>query len=322
MDKNNYSKTEDFILDDSFARYVMSGEDPDKSWDAFIKENPELSLELDTAKQLIKYLNSANKLPVKVDKQEELSRLLQEINKPVRRIKLAQHLFKYAAAILILISSISLLELHEVFLYKEYNAKDGNRNIVLSDGTLIDLRKGSSLKVSRFYEILNRDVELEGEAFFNVYRDKNSRFVVQLNTSKVTVLGTAFNIRSYPDSAVVSVKEGKVSFQSDKEGEEVILTKKMSGLCNSFSEFQTRKFNINKMGWSTGEFHFTNQSLSHILKQLETYYPVHFYISDKYNNKSLSFHVSEMELNDVLALLNQIVPEIEIERENQIITIK
>ena len=316
MEKKNYSKAEDFLLDNSFTRYIINQEDPGKSWQSFINDNPQLLPEIEAAKKLVKYLNSSRKLPVQVNKQEELTKLLQKFNSPAKSIKPVYRLLKYAAAVLILCFTFYFFNLHEALLYKEYTAIDKKFKIVLPDNTNINLREGTSLYVSRLYNITNRNVKLEGEAFFKVHKNNNSKFIVKLAKSEVTVLGTIFNIYSNPDSSIVSVKEGKVLFQSYKSGNECYLTKNMSALCNRHSEIYNREFNLNTMGWSTGEFRFSQLGLIDILNLLETYYPVQFIVNEKYKNVKLSFFSSNMELNSLMSLIKQLVPGIKFDKKD------
>ena len=67
----------------------------------------------------------------------------------------------------------------------------------LSDGTVVILNAGSTLNVSRDYGVNNRIVQLDGEGYFNIARDKNNPFVVQTPFLNITALGTEFNIKAY-----------------------------------------------------------------------------------------------------------------------------
>jgi hypothetical protein len=95
----------------------------------------------------------------------------------------------------------------------------------------------------------------------------------------------------------------------------------MSASFTSNYEIQTGEFNLNNIGWSTGEFHFRNQNLMQILDLLETYYPVRFIVGDKYKDIKLSFHVSNMKLDSVLSLIQQLIPGIEFEKKGERIII-
>lgn len=75
----------------------------------------------------------------------------------------------------------------------------------LSDGTLVHMNAGSSLKYPSAFSLKGfRNVTLTGEAFFEVSKDKKHPFVVNVNKLDITVLGTKFNVSSYPED--ISVK--------------------------------------------------------------------------------------------------------------------
>lgn len=84
--------------------------------------------------------------------------------------------------------------------------------VVLEDGSEIWLNSGSVLKYPKNFSEKNREIYLEGEAFFKIAHDKTKPFIVNTGKLKTTVLGTSFNIRAYPsiDRIIVSVATGKV----------------------------------------------------------------------------------------------------------------
>jgi transmembrane sensor len=102
----------------------------------------------------------------------------------------------------------------------EYIIPYGSRSqIILPDGTDIWLNSGSRIKYDNKFGRHNRNIFLEGEAYFDVSRDEKLPFVV--NTSEITikVLGTAFNVKAYPDEDVVetTVERGVVQVKSDAQ---------------------------------------------------------------------------------------------------------
>ena len=83
----------------------------------------------------------------------------------------------------------------------------------LSDGSTVVLKPGSSLRYPRIFAKDQRNVELKGEAFFEISKDSLRPFYVYANESVTKVLGTSFNIRALPDerNIIVKVQSGKVS---------------------------------------------------------------------------------------------------------------
>jgi ferric-dicitrate binding protein FerR (iron transport regulator) len=92
----------------------------------------------------------------------------------------------------------------------------GSKSIsILPDGTKVWLNAGSKLKYSSNYGIENRDVELEGEAYFKVVTNPEKPFIVITSELKIKAYGTAFNVKAYPDERVITttLEEGKVSVE-------------------------------------------------------------------------------------------------------------
>jgi transmembrane sensor len=93
------------------------------------------------------------------------------------------------------------------------NAQTGKMlKVILEDGSEIWLNSGSELKYPRHFSAKNREIYLEGEAFFKIAHDQAKPFIVNSGRLKTTVLGTSFNIRAYSglDRITVNVATGKV----------------------------------------------------------------------------------------------------------------
>jgi transmembrane sensor len=96
------------------------------------------------------------------------------------------------------------------------NVPNGSKGILtLEDGTRIWLNCGSSLSYVDFSDAGSREVFLEGEAFFDVTRDKSKPFVVNTSDLKLKVLGTRFNVKSYPSEKITEtvLVSGKVQIE-------------------------------------------------------------------------------------------------------------
>jgi transmembrane sensor len=86
----------------------------------------------------------------------------------------------------------------------EVVARPGARTkLVLPDGTQVWLNSGSKLHYNNDFNTRLREVNLEGEAFFDVVRDASHPFIVHTSAINVKVLGTAFNVKSYPRDKVI-----------------------------------------------------------------------------------------------------------------------
>lgn len=91
------------------------------------------------------------------------------------------------------------------------------RTVTLPDGSQVRLNAESSITFpEQFTALETRNVELAGEAFFDVVRDEAKPFIIRSGDLVTTVLGTSFNIRSYPEdeTIAVTVASGKVSIEA------------------------------------------------------------------------------------------------------------
>jgi len=109
----------------------------------------------------------------------------------------------------------------EELIYNTLTVPYGKRfDLLLSDGTQVTLNSGTSLKYPvQFLKRKNRQVFLDGEAFFSVAKDSVNPFIVNTNQLNVRVLGTKFNLSSYPEDQVVNTTllEGSVSIYNEQD---------------------------------------------------------------------------------------------------------
>jgi len=97
--------------------------------------------------------------------------------------------------------------------YTEYSSPYGSKSkVILPDGSSVWLNAGSTLRYSSVFNVQNREVYLAGEGYFDVTHNEQTPFLVQTSTITVKVLGTAFNVKAYPEESVVetTVERGAV----------------------------------------------------------------------------------------------------------------
>ena len=117
----------------------------------------------------------------------------------------------------------------------------------LSDGSLIMLQPGGTLKFPAVFANNKRDLELVGEAFFDVAKDKTRPFIISTKDVTVKVLGTSFNVKACKDAREirVAVKTGKVSVSAkkfvNKTSDEVLLTPNQEAIYNTIEANFSKK---------------------------------------------------------------------------------
>lgn len=154
--------------------------------------------------------------------------------------------------------------------------RGGQYNITLSDGTKVWLNADSKLKYPTRFEGDVREVELDGEAYFDVTRstgdNKKQRFVVKTVRQQVEVLGTAFNVQAYTNDAVerTTLVEGAVALSGETGS--VMLTPGDQGLV-SVNGLNTRKVDVEQyLAWKNNEFIFHETTLNDALIVLSRWY--------------------------------------------------
>lgn len=154
--------------------------------------------------------------------------------------------------------------------------RGGQYNITLSDGTKVWLNAESELKYPTRFDGELREVELEGEAFFDVARsvvkNKKQPFVVKTAQQQVEVLGTTFNVQAYSndEEEKTTLLEGAVQLHVDAR--QVILTPGDQGVVSG-GGVSKRKVDVEQyLAWTDNEFVFDETTLEEALRMLSRWY--------------------------------------------------
>jgi transmembrane sensor len=182
----------------------------------------------------------------------------------------------------------------------------------LPDGTTGWLNSSSSIRYKSGF-IKDRQVTLIGEAFFNVFKDKRSPFVVTAKDIKVKVLGTRFNIASYENEKSVEVvlEEGSLLFTETKKN--TSYTMKPNELVKYDkvqTDFSTEVVQPQKyLSWTEGKLVFRNDPLDVIARRLERWYNIDVEVDNKLSDDlRLRATFIDEGLEEVLGLLKRSIP--------------
>ncbi len=161
--------------------------------------------------------------------------------------------------------------------------RGGEFCLTLSDGTRVWLNSETSIQYPVAFGAKERRVFVQGEAYFEVAKDANKPFTVQFMSSSVTVLGTSFNIRAYPEEkrSQTTLAEGSVRIYSPgssmllKPGEQA----EVSALSGEMvkQEVEVKSFT----SWKDGRFVFEQQPLEDIMRTLERWYDIRVIFKDE-----------------------------------------
>lgn len=225
-------------------------------------------------------------------------------------------------------------------------APRGSKSVItLDDGTKVWLNAGSSLKYSRDFNQQNRDVFLEGEAYFSVAKNKNLPFLVHTSGIVVRAVGTVFDVKAYPDEKVIETtlingivsiehasKAGTVEKITLKPNQKAIYYKEgkfISGLVNnpvqsrkenkeSEPQADNQKVNIliaDKIdpeistSWKDKRWVFNDESLGNFAVKVERLYDVNISFKDEQlKHYKLSGSLEEETIEQLFDAIRLTVP--------------
>ena len=155
--------------------------------------------------------------------------------------------------------------------------RGGEYKVTLADGTMVYLNSSTRLKYPVIFDGKERKVYLSGEAYFEVAKDAEKPFLVEVGGVEVKVYGTSFNINSLREGNVQTVLvKGSVGVKVLKSNEEIVIKP------GQMAEFEVKSQNVEVRevdvalysDWKDGIFRFENQRLEDILVTLSDWYDV------------------------------------------------
>lgn len=227
---NPFNTIEDFVVDESFQEFVSkTSESSVLFWEDWIKKNPERKEDVEKAMELVQLLLNAKKKEVDVEKDKVFNEIWNKISGfsvPGRnRISNIPVWLRIAASVVILIGTALIgMQIGKVYrtgelTFQEIIVPVGEKSqIILADGSHVWINSGSRLKYPNQFGAESRNVYLTGEAFFEVSQNNGKPFIVNTKNSVVKVLGTSFNVKSYPEDSKTqtTVLKGLVSVRNLK----------------------------------------------------------------------------------------------------------
>jgi ferric-dicitrate binding protein FerR (iron transport regulator) len=200
--------------------------------------------------------------------------------------------------------------------------------VILPDGSHIFLNSGSTLKYAVGDSLGDREIFLNGEAWFQVAKIKERPFLVHTSSYDIAVTGTTFNVKAYPEEreVVTTLVEGSVAVNRSgantnesrtilKQGQQLVYDKESDKV--SVEEVNTRMYT----SWKDNKLVFVNMKLKDLKTLLERRYGVDIVIVDQ---NIMDYHYDGTFKNEtileVLDILKQTLPiEYRIEGQNIVI---
>ena len=232
-----------------------------------------------------------------------------------------------AAVILLCIASWSIYTYHHSPDILTISTLAEVKEVALPDGSKVILNRYTSLSYPNKFNKKNREVQLSGEAYFDVTKDKTHPFIVKTAEINVQVLGTEFNIEAYPKDELIKTTlfEGSVAVSSDEENLRLILVPNESAIYHKgekkLDKEQTLQIN-DEIAWQNNAFNFNDLPLKEIARQLSNAFKVTIQItSPELSAYKISARFVNGEGADEILSLLQMVGNFTYTREQQTITI-
>ena len=183
--------------------------------------------------------------------------------------------------------------------------RGGQYQIVLSDGTKVWLNSASSLKYPVVFNGKERRVELTGEAYFEVAKNKERPFKVVANKQTVEVLGTHFNISAYSDENIIKTTLLEGSVKVSGGGKKKLIAPGEQAQFKD-GDIQISEVNVNEVtAWKRGVFQFRDDDIKDVMKQVSRWYDVDIKYEGNLPDRKFSGGISRnASLSQILDVLN------------------
>jgi transmembrane sensor len=168
--------------------------------------------------------------------------------------------------------------------YREVASAYGVKTkLELPDGSTVMLNGGSSIKYAENFEDTARQVELSGEAFFNVAKNQEKPFIVKTNKLNIRAIGTAFNVRAYPEekNTETALVEGVVKIGAENLKPEIMNEHHVAFYENENQKLEIRETNTDVFtAWMQGKLILRNTSMNEVTRLLARWYNIDFVIKN------------------------------------------
>lgn len=313
----------DLLSDESFINYCKNTSPEDTAyWENYIRHNPLQKELIEMARE--KFLFLFNAL-AEADREEQADRLKSRLNQEAPVVKMEERIEigsrkKYgrwlkiagAATVLTVIAYLAIT-------YAGHSNKDNTlktfattygerKNIQLPDGSVVNLNAGSTIRIDESFDVSERNVYLEGEAYFDVKHNEKKAFIVHTAEMDIKALGTAFDVKAYKEERIteaslirglveVTLKKNnnkalvlhpnqKITWKNDepevRNNTVLTATNKLS----KHNEGMPEKLRVSVQGdikeiaWKDNKLIFEDDELSDIAHLLERWYGVHIEFGD------------------------------------------
>lgn len=271
------------------------------------------------------------------DEKQMSDRLADRIKRPViisyagKDTSAWKYLSIAASIALLLVTSILLTDKEpeqELVYYETTAIPDSKTKITLPDSSVVWLNANACLRYPREFSEQIRQVEIKGEAFFEIRKDEKKPFIVQTDGIGIRVLGTTFNVNAEPEKTEITLLTGKIGLykytNQSQTADQILLPGERAVFLKSDNKLSISTVRSeNTISWVTGIFKFKDSSLADIMQELQRAFHVKIHIQNE-NLKKQTFNANFTEketLEEILSVL-QISARYKIEKRKGEIFLK
>ncbi|MDN5210737.1 FecR domain-containing protein [Fulvivirgaceae bacterium BMA12] len=283
---------EQFLKDEYFVNWIIApNAESDYFWKEWMRLNPEKIQVIESARQLVQSIEYEYKHKFSDGRYHQILENILQHNRSARSKKSPAFLSSNWMGGLA--ASFTILLLAGIYFFNYKNSEDyldepvhtvtkttslgQKKTIGLPDGTIVKLNTGSKLIYTQPFNEKQREVKLEGEAFFEVAKDVERPFIIQSGRLKTKVLGTSFNIRSYKNEKMITVAvlTGKVKIANENGESDILFPEDMGVYNKEDKEITKTNFDSkNVFGWKDGILVFKDMEIKDIFSILEKWYGI------------------------------------------------
>lgn len=312
---------EDFLCDESFLRFCEGERSATLFWKKWVRENEEYTAVVDKALRLYNVLNAGQG-----NREEQLEAMKDAL---ARRERFEQMIsgtkvvqmkrrpwIRYAAAAVLLISTAAMgyrflstkqpSSTASLMAYDYTTNGQNRRTVVLPDSSVIMLNTNSHLTIDSSFTSEHREVTITGEAFFDIKHDEQHPFIVHTSGYRIRVLGTTFNVKSYPgeEGSETDLISGKVEIVTNdgahgaervilRPNEKFVLSRKLLTSKAPVASILPQKGMVSPLkldtitrhavetAWARQKMEIADETLGQIALRLETWYGIKVIFEDE-----------------------------------------
>ena len=268
--------------------------------------------------------------------QQMSSTLFGKEETPVKRLPWLRIAAMWAIPLLVLGAAVwyytsarKQVDLYAGLKYELVFTANGERTLVtLPDSSKVWLNGGSTLIYPTRFISAERNVCLSGEAYFEVTKDSKRPFTVDVNKMKLKVLGTTFNVFSYPDNprVVATLETGKLQVKVNDQKKPYLLNPDDQLVLNT----KTGEVDVHNVHaadysvWRVPALYFEETELIYALRQIERAYNVKVHIQNShYNNQTIRAHFNQDDsIVNIMTVIKMLIPALNYEIDGNDIYIK